>query len=159
MTPFDKMEAMQSIFKQALALAGKKGNDYSGKEDAMRNFRTFGWKGIVVRLEDKMQRLITFAKGDGVKVKDESLEDTLLDHINYACLCLIAYREEQGSNNQFAGCAGQAKEPPMCGGTMPAPNPPPLDKKPVCDGANNVRFRNMLDNIIFLDSLMGAAKR
>jgi hypothetical protein len=86
MTPADKIEKMRAIFNKALLLAADKGHDYSGTEDGMGNFRTFGWKGIVVRLDDKMQRLIQFCKGGTLKVKTESVEDTLIDLINYAAL-------------------------------------------------------------------------
>jgi hypothetical protein len=94
-TPHEKTAAMEKIFAHALEIAIAKGHDYSGIEDGMKNFRTFGWKGIVVRLEDKMQRLINFAKSDEMKVKDESVEDTLLDLINYAALCIIMRSEEK----------------------------------------------------------------
>lgn len=94
MTPEDKIEKMRMIFNRALMLASAKGHDYSGSTDGMGNFRTFGWKGIVVRLDDKMQRLIQFCKQGELKVKTESVEDTLTDLINYAALTLIQYREE-----------------------------------------------------------------
>jgi len=104
MTPADKILAMEDIFKTALDLASKKGLDYSGNSDGLRNFKTFGWKGIVVRLEDKMQRIIQFCKTGSFKVKDESIKDTLIDLINYAALTLIMYQEE--NNNQSVGGRG-----------------------------------------------------
>jgi len=93
MTPNDKILNMKRIFDAALNLAALKSSDYSGDTDSMQNFRAFGWKGIVVRLSDKIQRLIQFSKKETFKVKDESMEDTLLDIINYAALTLIMYRE------------------------------------------------------------------
>ena len=95
MTPAEKLLEMEKIFDGALALAAKKGRDYSGSDDGLKNFRTFGWKGIVVRLEDKMQRLIHFSKSESLLVTDESIEDTLVDLINYAALTLIMKRDQE----------------------------------------------------------------
>jgi hypothetical protein len=47
-----------------------------------------------VRMTDKMSRLAQFTKNGELKVKDESLEDTLVDLINYAVL-LRAYTIEK----------------------------------------------------------------
>lgn len=145
MTPADKIFAMEKIFTTALTLASKKGRDYSGNDDGLGNFRTFGWKGIVVRLEDKMQRVIQFCKTGSFKVKDESVEDTLLDLINYAALTLIMYREE---NKNQAGCATEKTFETFvgtCGDKVGI-------KKPVLD-EKSLRFKNMLDNI-FLQSML-----
>ena len=95
MTPQAKIDKMRDIFEGCLNIAKAKGRDYSGDQDGMKNFRTFGWKGIVVRLNDKMERIVQFAKSGSFQVKDESIEDTLKDLINYAALTLIMYREEQ----------------------------------------------------------------
>ena len=100
MTPIEKIESMKKIFGKCTALAEKKGHDYSGSTDGMANFKTFGWKGIVVRLEDKMQRLIHFSKSGQFRVVDENIEDTLQDLINYAALAIISYREETKSANK-----------------------------------------------------------
>ncbi len=145
MTPAQKIENMEAIFRKCLILASKKGRDYSGDTDGLSNFRTFGWKGIVVRLEDKMKRVIQFVKAGSFRVKEESIEDTLLDLINYAALTLIMYREE---NKNQAGCATEKTfETPVgtCGDKVGI-------KKPVLD-EKSLRFKNMLDNI-FLQSML-----
>ena len=43
-------------------------------------------QGFGVRLTDKMSRLSTFCEGGVLKVADESIEDTILDIINYVIL-------------------------------------------------------------------------
>lgn len=76
-----------------------KSHDYAGTEDPMSNFKQCelmglpAWKGIVVRLGDKFSRICNFAKQNELKVKDESLEDTLLDNAVYSLLCIVLYRE------------------------------------------------------------------
>ncbi len=78
-----------------------KGHDYSGSDDPMSNFRMCeamglpAWKGIVVRLGDKLSRIQNFCKKESLQVKDESVEDTLIDMANYALLCIIMYRESR----------------------------------------------------------------
>lgn len=143
MSPKEKIAAMNKVFSKCLEIADAKGRDYSG-DDGLGNFKTFGWKGIVVRLEDKMQRLIQFAKTGSFKVKDESVEDTLLDQINYACLCLIMYREEK---NQ-AGPAATEKD---FDSPIGACNDRVTIKKPVMD-ETSLRFKAMLDNVIIMQS-------
>jgi hypothetical protein len=50
--------------------------------------------GIVVRLSDKVARLRTFCERGVLDVKDESVEDTLVDVINYAVL-FAAYLQDK----------------------------------------------------------------
>ncbi len=44
---------------------------------------------ICYRLTDKLNRLKTLYRGGGGKVKDESIDDTLMDIANYAIMELI----------------------------------------------------------------------
>jgi hypothetical protein len=94
MTQEEKLAAMRSIFDACLAIAEKKGHDYAGDDNAMSNFDDFGWKGIIVRLGDKYHRLKNFVKQGEMKVKDESVLDTLMDAINYSALAIIQYKED-----------------------------------------------------------------
>jgi hypothetical protein len=92
---------IREIFENELIpLLEKKSHDYSG-EDMLSNLRDFGWKGVVVRLGDKYHRLKNFCKTGKYMVKDETVEDTLKDLINYGFLCLILKREED--KNKMAG--------------------------------------------------------
>lgn len=51
----------------------------------------FGLIAAAVRMNDKMERIKSFAKmkPEDMKVKDESIEDTLLDLANYAVMTLV----------------------------------------------------------------------
>jgi hypothetical protein len=53
------------------------------------------WKGCAVRIGDKFSRLMSFLKQEELKVKDESIRDTLIDLANYALICAILYEEEK----------------------------------------------------------------
>jgi hypothetical protein len=49
--------------------------------------------GVIVRIGDKINRLININKNQINLVNDESMEDTLIDLHNYAALALILLRE------------------------------------------------------------------
>ena len=76
-----------------------KNHDYAGAsgQSPFRNFQSVELMGLtstetgfVVRILDKVNRLVTFAKDGKLKVANESTQDALLDIINY-CVLLAAY--------------------------------------------------------------------
>jgi len=89
------------IDKKDLALIRRKGHDYSGNEDCLSNLRVFGFVGCVVRLTDKVFRLIQFIKQGHLEVKDESILDTLADARNYLRLAEILFLEEKQNKTNF----------------------------------------------------------
>jgi len=90
MTFYDVLTRMKEIHE-------KKDADYSGEDNEFGNFfesqkvGVQAWKGAFIRLQDKYSRACSLIGGTKAKVKDEKLEDTLLDLANYAVitLCLI----------------------------------------------------------------------
>lgn len=52
-------------------------------------FQKLGIISAVTRLSDKMNRLMSLAVQNDAQVKDEKIEDTLLDMANYAIMTLI----------------------------------------------------------------------
>lgn len=75
----------------------RKNNDYANGGSAFKNFsmsEQFGIcsteQGFLVRMTDKLSRISTFVAGNKLKVKDESVKDTLMDLANYSLL-LMAY--------------------------------------------------------------------
>ena len=90
---------IREIFeKEFIPLIRGKGHDYAVDGDCLENLREDGLQGITIRLGDKHSRLKGFVKrmnedGDAtLKVKDESIEDTLLDSIAYNFFALIFKR-------------------------------------------------------------------
>ena len=94
------LELHMEMCSNARRLMESKNHDYSGGEDESAPFLNFTRveklgitdtsTGFMVRMTDKVSRLITFIKTGSFKVKDEALKDTILDLINYAIL-LYAY--------------------------------------------------------------------
>lgn len=76
----------------------RKNADYTGEtSDPFANFTkvealgiTDTERGFLVRMTDKMARITSFVQKGELQVKDESVQDTLLDLANYAVL-LSAY--------------------------------------------------------------------
>ena len=85
----ERNNLMARIFERALVLSKKKGKDYTGKDDSLANLRVFGVKGIIIRLFDKLYRLKSIEEAGKIEVKDESVEDTLIDIIVYSALAMI----------------------------------------------------------------------
>lgn len=96
MTHQEKMDKCKALMVKMATILDAKGRDYSGTQDAMSNFHDFGWKGILVRIGDKFHRCKNLSKKDSAAVKDESVEDTLLDMANYCLLALIEKETEDG---------------------------------------------------------------
>ena len=83
-----------------------KNHDYSGEGGPFRNFKMSeamgipAWKGCLIRMGDKYSRLCSFAKKEEYKVKDENVEDTLLDLAIYSLIDIILYRERKLSERK-----------------------------------------------------------
>lgn len=65
----------------------KKNADYGDSFAKLRN--EYGNTAILIRLEDKLGRLKKLMLGAEQKVKDESINDTLVDLANYAIMELV----------------------------------------------------------------------
>ena len=91
---------------RARAIMERKNHDYSGGDcgdDPFLNFSrveslgiTDTKTGFMVRMTDKISRLITFIQGEELKVKDETFQDTILDLINYSVLLYAYSLREKG---------------------------------------------------------------
>jgi hypothetical protein len=85
----DRVEQLQNIQSTALELFKKKNADYG---DA---FAKYGLIGVLMRIEDKIQRALSISKKGVVLVSDEGLQDTLLDLHNYAAMALMLLVEDE----------------------------------------------------------------
>lgn len=87
----DRVEQMLNVHNEALQLFIRKNADY---EDA---FAKFGKVGVLLRMEDKLQRAISMhISNAGVHlVNTESLRDTLIDLHNYAAMAIMLMDEEK----------------------------------------------------------------
>ena len=80
---------MKEIQNKALELFTKKNIDYG---DA---FAKYGIVGVLVRMDDKIQRGINITKNKISLVEDESIRDTLLDLHNYAAMAIMLFDENK----------------------------------------------------------------
>lgn len=99
----------QSMFDKSYALIAKKGLDYNRDQqaggDTLFNLRVAEMlgivptaeRGILVRLADKLMRLISLMDVDReAAVSDESLDDTVADIHNYVDYALLMRKERLG---------------------------------------------------------------
>jgi len=83
----NRIEQMKLIQKEALELFTKKNIDYG---DA---FAKFGLVGVLIRIEDKLQRSMSITKNGVNLINDEGIRDTLIDLHNYAAMALMLMDE------------------------------------------------------------------
>lgn len=91
------------LMEKAMAIHAAKNSDYATGSDPLSNFRECEKAGVTAedgcytRLSDKwcrVQNLLRKERTGGSPAVDESIEDTLLDAVNY-CAILIVLREER----------------------------------------------------------------
>ena len=83
-----RVEQLQSIQHQAKNLFEKKNKDYG---DA---FATYGTVGVLVRIGDKINRLVNITANGIALINNEGLRDTLIDLHNYAAMAIMLLDEE-----------------------------------------------------------------
>ena len=91
-TIMDHSEMISDSFKvklnEGLALFTRKNQDYG---DA---FADLGTPGVIVRMMDKLRRFQSITESSEMKVKSESLRDTLIDLMNYAGMAIMLLDEQ-----------------------------------------------------------------
>ena len=89
----NRIEQMQTIQNEALELFQRKNADYG---DAFANY---GSIGVIVRMGDKIQRLVSVTNRSVSLINNESLRDTLIDLHNYAAMAIMLIDETNSQNN------------------------------------------------------------
>lgn len=92
----NREELFKEITEEMLKLYIRKNTDYGSS--VSDTYRDFGLVSFLVRLQDKLNRLKTLSKQESL-VKDEKIEDTLIDLANYSILALIELKLDGGNNN------------------------------------------------------------
>jgi len=96
------------LIKSMGEIHSRKSHDYAGTQDPFSNFRRCeelgvpAWKGALIRLTDKLSRIIHVTKQGKSEVKDEKITDTFIDLANYALICLILYEETKNKKSNQA---------------------------------------------------------
>lgn len=87
------LDDMQSVYEA-------KDTDYSENDLPMGNLiesQELGiepWKGVLLRIGDKKRRIGSFVKKQDFLVKDEAVNDTLVDMANYSILGLVLWSQK-----------------------------------------------------------------
>lgn len=93
-----KVNTFEDITIELRNLYDAKNMDY--RDSFCQSFEKWGLPMSCIRLGDKLNRLESFAKAADIKVKDESIEDTLKDLANYAIMTLIELKLEQNESTE-----------------------------------------------------------
>ena len=105
----NRVEQLREIQSEALELFKRKNTDYG---DA---FAKYGLIGVLMRIEDKIQRSLSITKNGVNLVNDESIKDTLLDLHNYAAMGLMLLKEDNKTS-----CCKCNKEINILGSLIPS---------------------------------------
>ena len=85
----NRVEQMKKIHTEALELFTRKNTDYG---DA---FAKYGVIGVLMRIEDKLQRTMSITKNGINLVNDEGIRDTLIDLHNYSAMAIMLLDEDE----------------------------------------------------------------
>jgi len=119
MTKQEYIKYHEEFCLQMIDITKKKNADYAGAgDDPFNNFRHIGnfvggqlgnaagtgpvdviAIGFLTRMSDKFARIGSFISNGELQVRDESVEDTLLDLANYSALFAGYLREQRAKNH------------------------------------------------------------
>ncbi len=83
---------IEEYYLEALGILKKKNADYANSEDPFKNFKFSSLvdvsvsKAILVRILDKLARINNLIDKGTNEVKDETVQDTIIDSINYLAI-------------------------------------------------------------------------
>lgn len=114
MTREELMSLHDEMCAKGKSLMTAKNADYS-KSTALGNFfvaealqACSAENGIIVRMSDKLSRIVSILE-KGNQVKDESVQDTLVDIINYTVLLGAVIREKKEKYDAMQNLLTSAK--------------------------------------------------
>ena len=93
----NRVQQMMTVQKEGLELFKRKNADYG---DA---FAKYGTIGVLMRIEDKIQRSMSITKNGVTLVKNECIRDTLIDLHNYAAMGIMLLDENEDQSESVLG--------------------------------------------------------
>ena len=90
----ERTDQYDAVHREARDLFQKKNQDYG---DA---FAEHGTVGVLVRIGDKLKRLVRVTRNGVNLVNDESLRDTLIDLHNYAAMAVMLMDESSSGTGE-----------------------------------------------------------
>lgn len=98
LVPHETTSRFMGLLEEMADLHNSKSADYGSEEDPLANIRQGAefvgiepWRGCMVRIADKVQRLRTYCKSG--RLVHEGVRDTLLDLAAYSLLAIILHEE------------------------------------------------------------------
>lgn len=102
----ERLEVLDAMFARERKIMESKANDYSGSADCNKNIMACeiaglcsAETGLLIRLGDKFQRLVSLLAMGNVQKVAESTSDTISDMRNYLCI-LEHVLLEKAANDQ-----------------------------------------------------------
>jgi hypothetical protein len=115
-TPEILLQSHADLTNEARDLMTRKNADYkAGSNDAFANFRMSSLLhvdpsiGCMLRMQDKMARLLAFIEKGTLAVKEESWHDCCIDLINYTVILHGLLREKATPKPDLSGCDYQSQ--------------------------------------------------
>lgn len=93
-------EEIADLYNKCMKIIEAKNDDYANSIDPFQNFRVCNMinvpveRGILVRFMDKVVRISNLLEKEAT-VKNESIEDTLMDAINYLGILYVWLKESK----------------------------------------------------------------
>ena len=87
------VDYFDDILKEMSEVHQRKNADYGN--NFHKRYEKYGFLTALLRLTDKMERLENIYEKGEIQVKDESVEDTLLDLANYAVMTIVELRNNK----------------------------------------------------------------
>lgn len=88
-------DCFNEILEEMKEVHRKKNADYGN--NFHKRYERWGFLTALLRLSDKMERLENIYEKGEIEVKDESVEDTLLDLANYAVMTIVELKNNKAS--------------------------------------------------------------
>ena len=118
----NRVEQLQNVQKEALTLFKRKNKDYGD------SFANFGPVGVIVRMGDKIHRLISITKTGVRMVNNETIRDTLIDLHNYSAMAVMLLDEEKDDKIHFQQSGLLSNKPTRKRNTKKETNPDSFGK-------------------------------
>lgn len=90
------VDYFDDILKEMSEVHQRKNADYGN--NFHKRYEKYGFLTALLRLTDKMERLENIYEKGKIQVKDESVEDTLLDLANYAVMTIVELKNGKNNN-------------------------------------------------------------
>ena len=81
------------ILDECLSIYKKKNSDYGSS--TTKTYKQFGDISYATRINDKINRINSLLTGNKQQVQDESIDDTIMDLINYGILWMVDRRNSR----------------------------------------------------------------